>query len=182
MKQCVLPVISDFKTFEKFLKSDQEWCILMDFHMNFLVDLLMQLHQHQKKGLLHMDLCHGLTNDQYGVQYACQKAKVDGIISTKPKAIQEAKVNRKIAILRAFMIDTRSYHRSIELANLLKPDYMEILPAILPHIATKIHQECDVKLIGGGLIETREDIERCLEDGMEFVSLSKQELWEVNKE
>ena len=37
--QNILPVISDWKTFEAFLKGAYTWCILMDFHMNFMEDL-----------------------------------------------------------------------------------------------------------------------------------------------
>lgn len=89
--QNILPVISDWKTFEAFLKGSYTWCILMDFHMNFMEDLVKQLHEHNKKGIVHMDLIHGIANDQYGTQYMCQKVHADGIISTKPKAIEAAK-------------------------------------------------------------------------------------------
>ena len=176
--QNILPVISDWKTFEAFLKGSYTWCILMDFHMNFMEDLVKQLHEHNKKGIVHMDLIHGIANDQYGTRYMCQKVHADGIISTKPKAIEAAKSNQCISILRIFMIDSRSFMRSVHMASALQPDYIEVLPALLPGIVKKLHAYCDIPVIGGGMIENQEDIAKCLSGGMQAVSTSHRELWE----
>lgn len=178
INQNILPVISDWKTFEDFLRSENTWCILMDFHINFMLELLQKLHEQGKKGIVHMDLIHGVSNDQFGTQYMCQKVHADGIISTRPKVIEAAKANHCISILRAFMLDSRSFQRSVQMGEMLQPDYIEVLPAILPNIVGKLHAHCDIPIIGGGLIQDKQDIVQCLQGGMVAVSTSCKALWE----
>lgn len=179
MKQCVLPVLKDWKQFEAFLKSQVTWCILMEFHINFLEELIKQAHEHHKKVIVHMDLLHGLSNDAYGVQYVTQKLHADGIISTKPKAIISAKSNHALAILRLFLIDSNSLKKGCALANQVAPDYLEVLPALTLHAVDRIRDHCTLPLIGGGLIQTKADIDVCLQSGMEAVSLSDLSLCEA---
>lgn len=177
--QKVLPVISDWKTFEKFLKkSDITWCVLMDFHINFMQDLIDQLHALGKKAIVHMDLVKGLQNDQFGTQYMCQKLHVDGIISTKPKAIEAAKQNHCVSILRVFMIDSRSLRRGGQLAETLQPDFVEVLPSVIPDAVERMHACCKIPVIGGGLIHNQYDIDQCIRQGMVAVTTSSLTLCE----
>ena len=170
--QKLLPVIADWKSFERFLKCEKTWCVLMDFHINFMEDLLQQLHAHQKKGIVHMDLIKGIQNDAFGTQSMCQKVRADGIISTKPKAIEAAKANHTVSILRAFLIDSRSLKRSALMAEALQPDYMEILPGVIPSAVAMVREYSDIAVIGGGLIRTKEDQQRCFEQGMSAITTS----------
>lgn len=172
IQQKILPVISDWKTFERFLKTKDAWCILMGFHINFMEDMLAQLHEHGKKAVVHMDLVNGLANDAYGTQYLCQKCHVDGIISTKSKAIEQAKKNHCISILRVFLIDSRSVEMGGKLAAKLNPDFVEVLPAIVPQAVQMMREYCDSSIIGGGLIKNKKDIEACLDQGMVSVTTS----------
>lgn len=172
--QKLLPVIADWKSFEKFLKSDMTWCVLMDFHINFMEDLLHQLHEHHKKGIVHMDLIKGIQNDVFGTQYMCQKVRADGIISTKPKAVEAAKANHAVSILRAFLIDSRSLKRSALMAEAIQPDYMEVLPGVIPHAVDMVRAYTNIPVIGGGLIRTKQDQQRCFEQGMSAITTS---LW-----
>lgn len=172
MQQKILPVISDWKTFERFLKRQETWCVLMDFHINFMEDMIAQLHMHGKKGLVHMDLVKGLANDAFGTQYLCQKCHVDGIISTKPKAIEQAKKNHCVSILRVFLIDSRSQEKGAKLAAEIAPDFVEVLPAIIPHAVNMMREYCDIPVIGGGLIKSRADIAHCLSQGMVSITTS----------
>ena len=179
MKQTVLPVIDSFTLLKRFFNTSLTWCIVMDFHMNTIAEVIKEIHQHQRKVIIHMDLIHGLANDQYGAQYMCQTLHVDGIISTKAKTIEAAKQNHCVSILRTFMIDSRSLQRSLQLANQVRPDYIEVLPAMLPGIVSRISKDCSIPVIGGGLITSKEDKNHCLQEGMIAVSCSRVELWEV---
>lgn len=176
MEQRAIPVISDWKNFERFLKSDILWCILMDFHINFIEELIKQAHEHHKQVIVHMDLIHGIANDSFGAQFMCQKYHVDGIISTKAKVIETAKANHCITILRLFLIDTRSLEKGCALANTLRPDYLEILPAMTLHAVQRVRKYCELPMIGGGLIADEGDINTCLENGMMAVSSSNLDL------
>ncbi|MEG0470289.1 glycerol-3-phosphate responsive antiterminator [Amedibacillus sp. YH-ame10] len=180
--QKIIPVISDWKTFEKFLVGKHCWCILMDFHINFMEELFMKLHAHDKKGIVHMDLIKGVQNDTFGTQYMCQKLRADGIISTKPKAIEAAKANHAVSILRVFLIDSRSLLKSAQLAETLKPDYVEILPGIIPNAKAMMQKYCDVPLIAGGLIKTKEDVATCLQSGMSAITTSSLTLCDMEED
>lgn len=177
--QKILPVIPNWKQFEAFLKSDMTWCVFMDFHINFMEELFKQLHAHQKKGIVHMDLVKGIQNDAFGAQFMCQRVHVDGIISTKPKTVEAAKVNHVVAILRVFLIDSRSLKRSALMAEALQPDYMEVLPGVIPHTVDMVRTFSRIPLIGGGLIKTQQDVDNCFAQGMSVITTSS---WELCKQ
>lgn len=170
--QNVIPVISDFKAFEKFLLTNISWCILMDFHINHMEEAISKIHQYNKHCFVHMDMIHGIASDEYGTQFICQRLKTDGIISIKPKVIEMAKKNHKLAVLRLFMIDTRSIEKGCAMANKLKPDFLEVLPATTKNGIYRIKQQTNIPVIAGGLLESINDIEVCLKQGAQAVTSS----------
>jgi len=169
----VIPSIEKVKLFDKFIDSDYEYCILMNFHLSMVESLVKKAHQQQKKVIVHIDLTHGISNDEFGVEYLCQKLKVDGIISTKRKCVETAKRCHKLTILRVFLIDSKSLEQGIDLANSLKPDFLEVLPAIAYSIFNNIKSRCSIPLIGGGLIKSKSELEKALNSGLEAVSLTE---------
>lgn len=153
------------KDFDQFLKEDFTYCILLDFHINILSYAINTLHEHGKKGIVHIDLVKGLSNDEYGCEFLCQTIRVDGIISTKAKVIESAKKNNKIAILRLFLIDSKSLEKGMSLANALQPDFIEVLPGIAYEIISFVRRKTSVPVIGGGLIKTIDQIHQSMEAG-----------------
>ncbi len=172
MDQNVLPVICDFKAVDLFLKTDIPWCILMDFHICALEDLMCRLHRANKRVILHLDMIHGLCADEAGTQYVCQKLHADGVISTKAKVIETSKKNHVLTIMRLFMIDSRSIERGCELGNRLQPDFLEVLPANRKNGISYVRERSSLPLIAGGLIRCKEDIEECLALGVCAVTTS----------
>jgi len=176
----IIPSIETMKNFELFLISDYKYCIIMNFHISLLADLVLRAHNSHKKVFVHIDLIHGLTNDEYGSEYLCQKLNVDGLISTKRKCLETAKRCHKQSILRLFLIDSKSLNNGLNLANKLQPDYLEILPAIATSIIPYIKSHTNVALIGGGLLTSQEAIQLAILSGLEAVSLSNNKLWFSN--
>ena len=88
IQQTCLPAISKMKDFENFLKSNLEYCILMDFHISLLEDMVKMAHENSKKVFVHLDLIKGVATDEAGCEYVCQRMRVDGVISTKVKVIE----------------------------------------------------------------------------------------------
>lgn len=175
-KQKILPAISTMKEFEKYLKSDLEWCILMDFHISLLEIMVKQAHELNKKVLIHIDLMKGVTSDEFGCEYCCQKMKVDGVISTKSKVIDAAKRNKKVAIQRMFLIDSKSLEKGLNQLMVSSPDYIEVLPGIASGILPYIQSKINIPIISGGLIKERETIDECLKCGAVGVSISNLEI------
>lgn len=172
MEQRVLPVIKDWKQFDRFIDSELTWGILLGFHINFLADLFQQAHAKGKKLIVHMDLTHGLANDPFGAQYLIQSLRCDGIISTKGKVIECAKKHHCLSILRLFLIDSDSVEKGCALANKVQSDYLELLPALCIHGVERVRQYSDLPLIGGGLLSSIQDIDACLAQGMCAVTTS----------
>lgn len=170
--QRVVAAVSTMKEFEKFMKSDDNCCIIMNFHISLLEDVIKQAHGKNKEILVHLDLIKGLACDESGCEFACQRLQADGIISTKGKVIETAKKNKKIGILRFFLIDFKSLERGIALCNATEPDYVEVLPGTSCSVVPYIKQKTNVKVMCGGLLRTEEDIARCFEAGACAVTIS----------
>ena len=95
-RQVVL-AISTMKEFEAFLESDFPWGVLMEFHIALLQDMVRAAHAKKKKVLFHLELLRGISADEAGCEFACQRLGADGIISTRPKVVETAKKNKKLA-------------------------------------------------------------------------------------
>lgn len=179
INQEILPAISNFKDMKIFIKSDVKYCILMDFQLAELEDIIKELKSHHKKILIHIDLIKGLKPDEYGAIYLIQKHKVDGIISIKPGPIMIAKKRHVIGIQRVFLKDSHSLERSYNIIEKIQPDYLEILPAISSNILMEIKRKTKLNIYCGGLIQTKKEIEDCLANGAIGITTSNPTLWNI---
>jgi glycerol uptake operon antiterminator len=177
--QKVLPAVSNFKALKVFLQSDIEYCILMDFQLAELEDIVKELKSHHKKVLIHIDLIKGLTANEFGAIYLIQKLKIDGIISTKYQALLLAKKRNIIAIQRIFLKDSLSLDKSLDVVNKVHPDYLEILPAISNIILETVIKRTNLKVFCGGLIQNKAQVDECLQNGATGITTSKTELWNI---
>ena len=183
--QPILLAISQMKDFEKFLQSPLDTCILMDFHINLLPSMMQAAHAAGKTVYLHADLLRGVSADEFGCEYLCQRLRADGIISTKPKVLEAARRNRVATILRLFLIDTKSLDKGAALIKNLQPDHVELLPGLACDAITDLKQRLQPvastqpqSFLCGGLIKTHAQITRCLEAGACAVTLSDRTLAE----
>jgi len=78
--------------------------------------------------IFHVDLIHGLKNDDYGTEYICQEFSPFGLISTKANVILKAKQRGVLSIQRMFLIDSHALGQSYRLIEKTQPDYIEVLP------------------------------------------------------
>src|SRR5690554_4406050 len=164
-RQVTIPVVPTMKRLEQFLLTDLSTCLLQDIHISLLADIISALHKNERKALVHIDMINGVASDEYGTEYLCQKLKADGIISSKSKIIEVTKRNKKIAIQRMFLIDSKSVDRGVDMLLRSKPDMVEVMPAIAFRIIPSIKERLNIPIIGGGLIKSRADIENGLKAG-----------------
>ncbi|MCD8574019.1 MAG: glycerol-3-phosphate responsive antiterminator [Erysipelotrichaceae bacterium] len=153
------------KRLEKFIESDLIVCILQDIHISLLEHMIKTLHDNNKLALVHIDMVHGISSDEHGAEFLCQRLRADGVISSKTRIIETTKKNKKIAIQRMFLIDSKSIERGIETLQKSQPDIVEVMPAIAYKIIPYIKSKISMPLIGGGLLKTKEDILQGLEAG-----------------
>jgi glycerol uptake operon antiterminator len=172
-----LPAISDYKSLKKFLNSDLLYGIIVDFQLAEISDIIDQFKTNHKKVLVHIDMIHGLTPDEFGAIHLIQNLHVDGIISIKPKVIMMAKKRKVIAMQRIFLRDSLSFNKSLDFVSRSKPDCVEVLPAISGELLKTIKQNVQIPLFCGGLISSEEQIEDCLNSGADGITVSNSRLW-----
>ncbi|MCD8823239.1 glycerol-3-phosphate responsive antiterminator [Mammaliicoccus sciuri] len=177
MNNHILPAIRSMKDMEKFFKMDYERCVLLDTHIGHLQAILEQMKKHQKEVMLHIDLIKGLSNDEAAVEYVIQQYKPHGIISTKSKIIKRAKKLNTLTILRVFILDSTALSRSIELIKQSDPDLVEVLPGVATKVIKEISDKTGKRIIAGGLINTKEEIDLAIESGAQYVTSSDIAIW-----
>jgi len=178
MKQFLIPASPTMKDFEKFLESDYEIGILLEVHIAQLKHISKMAERHGKKMIFHVDLIHGLKNDDYGTEYICQEFSPFGLISTKANVILKAKQRGVLSIQRMFLIDSHALGQSYRLIEKTQPDYIEVLPGTMPWMIKEVKEKTNIKILAGGLIRTPEEVKRAIESGADAVTTSKRELWD----
>ncbi|WP_405081232.1 glycerol-3-phosphate responsive antiterminator [Paenibacillus chitinolyticus] len=175
--QRVLPAVRKIKDLEKLLTSPFQYIVLLDCHIGMLKSLVDLAKSHGKRPLLHVDLVEGLKNDEYATEYLCQYIKPTGLISTRASVIMKTKENGLLAIQRLFLLDSSALRKSYTLLERTKPDYIEVLPGVMPHIIKEVGEATGIPIVAGGLIRTVSDVENALEAGATAVTTSDSSLW-----
>jgi glycerol uptake operon antiterminator len=124
-----------------------------------------------------MDLIQGMKTDEYATEYVCQTFKPFGIISTKGNVIVKAKQNDVVTVQRLFLIDSTSLEKSIKHIERSKPDYIEVLPGIVPKYIQLVKEKTGIPVFAGGLIETKEEVQAALAAGASVITTSNRKLW-----
>lgn len=159
------------------LDSGYEYGVFLDIHISRLKSCYKLADEHQKKMFLHIDLVQGLKSDEYATEYICQEMNPYGIISTKGNVILKAKQKKVKAIQRVFLLDSSSLAKSYSLIERTKPDYIEVLPGLMPRIIREVRDKTQKEIFTGGLISTVEDVELAILAGASAITTSNKMLW-----
>ena len=135
-------------------------------------------HKAGKKALIHMDFAEGIGKDRAGLHFIKLKG-ADGILTTKTNMIRPAKDIGLVTVQRFFIVDSISYRSSVETARSVRPDMVEIMPAVMPKVIHNIAGDLNMHVIAGGLIDTKEEIMEILAAGAFAVSTGKEALWDL---
>lgn len=165
------------KDLEKLMELPYEYVVLLDSHVGQIKAVVDFIASHGKKVLLHADLIEGLKNDEYAAEYLCQAIRPAGLISTRAGVIAKTKQHRLIAIQRLFLLDSIALEKSYALLERTQPDYIEVLPGVMPHIIAEVHARAGIPIFAGGLVRTVQDVEQAIAAGATAVTTSKMELW-----
>ena len=172
-----LPALSNFNMIKAFLKTDIKYCILVDFQLAQIGEVIELLKSNDRKVLVHIDMIRGLSADEYGAIHLIQNYRVDGIISIKPRVILTCKKRKVIGMQRVFLKDSISLKRSLEVIEKSQPDCLEILPAVSTPVINYIKDKLKCEVFSGGLLSTEEQVQACLNAGAIGITVSKEELW-----
>ncbi|ASB90348.1 glycerol-3-phosphate responsive antiterminator [Bacillus sonorensis] len=175
--QKILPAIRNMKQFDMFLDSPFLYGVLLDIHLGRLGGVISAARARGKKMFVHVDLIQGIKHDEYGAEFICQDMKPAGILSTRSSVIAKAKQKKVYAIQRMFLIDTSAMEKSIELVKKHRPDFIEVLPGVVPDLIREVKEKTGIPIFAGGFIRSEKDVEGALEAGASAVTTSDTELW-----
>ncbi|WP_113930588.1 glycerol-3-phosphate responsive antiterminator [Bacillus sp. P14.5] len=129
---------------------------------------------------IHIDKIGGLSSDIEGVNFLANYVQPTGIISTRSSLIKMAKKNGLLTIQRLFLVDTEAVNHGLESIEKYRPDYVEIMPAIVPEVITYISENVKVPVMTGGLVKTPLHMTNSIKAGAAAVSTSNPDLWKVD--
>lgn len=134
-------------------------------------------HASGKKLLIHLDLAEGIGKDKCGIEYA-KIMGVDGIISTRVNIIRSAKELGLFTVQRFFIVDSHSIRTTLDSLRTSKADMIEIMPGVVYKVIKELCSLTGVPIIAGGIIDSRDEVEKALASGASAISTGKKELWE----
>lgn len=136
-----------------------------------------RIHDAGKIAMVHIDILSGLQcGRDISVDYVSSATAADGIITTHPKCVRRAKELGLWSVLRVFLLDSMA-RDNIPKQTAFAPDFIEILPGVLPDEIRRISEITDIPLLAGGLISEKSDIVSALQAGAVGISASSQHVW-----
>ncbi|NLK27593.1 MAG: glycerol-3-phosphate responsive antiterminator [Clostridiales bacterium] len=172
----IITAINDMEGLARCLESDSKVVFILFGDICSIPDIVDQIKAANKIALVHIDLISGLSSKEIAVDFIKKYTKADGIITTKHSLIKRAKELSLYTVLRIFIIDSMALH-NIEKLSTVRPDYIEVLPGLMPKIIKQIASISSVPIIAGGLISDKEDVISVLSSGATSISTSNMQVW-----
>jgi len=132
-----------------------------------------------KVAMVHVDLISGLSPKEISVEYLQEHTEADGIISTKPSLIKKAKELGMYTVLRYFLLDSMAFENIRQQQHMVRPDFIEVLPGVMPRVIKRICGSVKTPIIAGGLIIDKEDVMAALSAGAIAVSSTNHQVWKM---
>lgn len=176
------PVIAAVKTDEALTAALASPCSAVFLLASTLLTvdgLVHRIHDAGKLAVVHIDLVDGLSSREIAVDSLNALCHPDGIISTRPTLIRRARHRGLLTVQRAFILDSLSLTSLSGQLEQGKPDFVEILPGIMPRVIAEISARTQVPVIAGGLLRDKADVMAAMRAGAAAVSTSAPSLWGI---
>ncbi len=173
----IIAAIKDDEGLQKCLQSDSRVIFILYGDIVSIADIVETVKSSGKIAMVHLDLITGLSSKEIAVDFLKKYTKADGIITTKPPLIKRARELGLYTILRLFIIDSMAYENIERQVKSAKPDLIEVLPALMPKIVSKICKMSSTPVIAGGLVSDKEDIMSLLQAGVTSISSTNEQIW-----
>lgn len=173
----IIAAIKDDEGLRKCLDSDSRVIFILYGDICNISDIVNTVKSSGKIAMVHLDLIAGLSAKEISVDFIKKYTKADGIITTKPALIKRAKELSLYTILRLFVIDSMAYENIDRQLKTARPDLIEILPALMPKVVSKICKLSNTPVIAGGLVSDKDDVMSLLQAGVVSVSSTNPSIW-----
>lgn len=173
----VIAAIKDFSGLSRCLETEDIQIVFILFgNVCNISDIVRRVKSAGKFVMVHADLIEGLSSKEIAVDFLRQNTEANGIITTRQNFIRRARELHMCTILRIFVIDSMALS-GLENLESVHPDFIEILPGILPKIIRKVCTVTAIPVMAGGLIANKEDVIGALEAGAMAISTTNQDVW-----
>lgn len=176
----VVPAVREDTSIEKVLLSKATSVFLLTGDIMELGQVIQLFHNSGKFVFVHIDLVRGLGKDEAALKFLKLQLKADGVITTKGNLVSFAKKIDLVPIQRIFLLDSQSLATGIQQVKSHLPEYIEVLPGLLPDLIKQIRDETKTPIITGGLIKTMNQVKEALIKGATAVSTSEESLWNIS--
>lgn len=173
----VIAAIRNDQDLEECLKTECQNIFILYGSIMTISTIVDKITSSGKYAFVHMDMIEGLAGKEVSVEFIKNNTSADGIISTKSSLIKKAKELNLFTIQRFFILDSLAVNNVKKQIEQTRPDFIEILPGIMPRIITSIKKETVHRVIAGGLISYKEDILNALDAGATAISTTNSSLW-----
>ena len=169
--------VKDEQGLEKALKTESPVVFLLFGNICNITGLVDQVKNSGKIAIVHVDLIQGLSSKEVAVDFIHQNTRADGIISTKAPLVRHAMDLGMIGGQRTFLIDSMALETTKKQLLTFQPDFMELMPGVMPKILKTVRGYTEIPLVAGGLISDKKDILAAFDAGVDAVSTTREELW-----
>ena len=173
----IITAVKDEEGLAQAMETDSPVVFILYGTICNIADIVKVVKDHDKIAIVHVDLIRGLGSKEVVVDFIHQNTKADGIISTKAPLVKHAMELGMIGGQRTFLIDSMALDITRKQLTTFRPDFMEIMPGVMPKILRMIRVYTDIPLVAGGLISDKRDILAAFDSGADAVSTTKSELW-----
>lgn len=173
----IIAAIKDDDGLKKCINSDSRVIFILYGDICGISDIVTTVKSSGKIALVHLDLITGLSAKEIAVDFIKKYTQADGIITTKPNLIKRARELELYTILRLFLIDSMAYENIDRQVKNSKPDLIEVLPALMPKIVSKVCKISSTPVIAGGLVSDKEDIMALPQAGVISISSTNEDIW-----
>ena len=172
----IIAAVHGLEDFAMALKSAVDVIFVLNTSIFTLSEFVERGHAAGKEVFFHADMTEGIAKDSCGVEFLA-KSGADGIVSTRANMLRYAKEQGLKTVQRFFIIDAQSVKTTVESARSVSPDYIEVMPGLLPKVIRRLSTDLTMPIITGGLIETKAELFEALNAGATAISTSNPVLW-----
>lgn len=173
----IITAVKDEQGLEHAMETDSPVVFVLYGTICTVSEIVRTLKAHGKIAIIHSDLIAGLSAKEVAVDFLYHNTKADGIISTKTPLVKRAMELGMIGGQRTFLIDSMALDATKKQLAVFQPDFMELMPGVMPRILKTVRTYTDIPLVAGGLISDKKDILAAFDAGVDAVSTTREDLW-----
>lgn len=168
----------DLKQMPQALASSHQTIFILSSSLTTIAETVKQVRDSKKEVYVHFDLIDGLGKDSHALRWLADVVKPTGILTTRAPLVSQAKSLGLAAVQRMFLVDSQSLHTGLNMVKDVKPDYLEVMPGVIPEIIQQIVHMNICPVIAGGLCTTVAHFKAARNAGAVAISTSDRGLWQ----